>query len=818
MIEDGGRRPPLAAVGLLSAATVGYELLLLRLFAIVQWHHFAYLAISVALLGFGAAGTFVTLARPRLLAAYPCSFRLCAAMFAVAAPACFAAAERVPFNALEIAWNPYQLLGLGAIYLLLFLPFFCAATALCVAYARFGEDIPRLYGADIVGAGVGSAALLALLFFLHPADALRAVSSAGLAAAALAAWPAARRWAVLLAAAALFGPVLLPGRLLQLIPSDYKDLSQALRAKGAHIVAERFSPLGVVTVVDSPAAPLRYAPGLSFNAAAGPPPQLGLFVDGQAAGALTHYGGDRSALAYLADTTSALPYRLLDRPRVLVLGAGAGGDVLQAIQHGASRVDAVEIDRQVTALVQEDLAGFSGRPYSAPGVRLHLADARGFVAAGSERFDLIQVALLDSFGSSAVGLGSLAENGLYTVEALSAYLRRLAPGGLLAVTRWLSLPPRDSLRLFATAVAALEARGAGDPAQALAMIRSWNTVTLLVKNGAFTPAEIAAITEFCRQRSFDIVHLAGIGAAEANRFNRLERDDFFTGARALLGPDRRGFIERYKFELEPATDDRPYFFHFFKWRTLPELLRLRSLGGLPPLDWGYLVLAMALVQAAVVSLLLILLPLALGGTRRAFAAAPADLRRRVPGYFLALGLGFMAVEIPLLQRFTLFLSHPLFAATVVLSAFLVFAGLGARFSLRLAAGARWPFAAIICMAAAYALLLPPLLGWAMGLALGWKMALTMLLVAPLAFCLGMPFPLGLAAVGARAASLVPWAWGVNGFASVVATLLASLLAIHFGYTAVLLLAAALYAVAAWQSPACHALSRSAMRRVCEPGQ
>ena len=783
---------------MLSAAARGYELLLLRLFAIIQWHHFAYLAISVALLGIGAAGTFVTLARRALLATYPHSFFLAAAAFAVAAVACFAAAERLPFNALEIAWNPAEFLGLTAIYLLLLIPFFCAATALCIAYSGFGGSIPQLYGADILGAGLGSLGLLALLFFLHPADALRVICALGLAAAALAAWPAARGWAAVLALAGLAGPWLLPAPALDLIASDYKDLSQALRVKGARIVAQRTSPLGVVTALESPLAPLRHAPGLSLNAAAGPPAQLGLFVDGQSAGAVIRYDG--TPLAYLGDTTAALPYRLLQRPRVLVLGAGAGSDVLQALAHGARRVDAVELDGQIAAMVQEDLAAFSGRPYSAPGVHLHVAEVRGFIAASRDGFDLIQVALLDSFGSSAAGLGSLNESSLYTVEALEAYLQRLAPGGLLAFTRWVSLPPRDSLRLFATAVAALERRGVAEPGRSLALIRGWNTSTLLVRNGAFPAAEIAAIGDFCRQRAFDIAHVQGIAADETNVFNLLERDDYFAGAQALLGTQRQDFLERYKFDLTPATDDRPYFFHFFKWRTLPELLELRSRGGLPPLDWGYPVLVMALLQAVLVSLLLILLPLALAGTRQAFAAAPAQLRRRVPGYFLALGLGFMAIEIPLLQRFTLFLSHPLYAAAIVLSAVLVFAGLGARFSVRLAPAARWPFAAIAAFAAVYAWLLPSLLTEAMGLAQGWKILLTMLLVAPLAFCLGMPFPLGLAAVAARAAPLVPWAWGINGFASVVATLLATLLSIHWGYSTVLLLAVALYAIAAWQFP------------------
>ena len=793
-------RPPLAAVAVLSAAALAYELLLLRLFAIVQWHHFAYLAISVALLGIGAAGSLVTLARRRLLAAWRLSFVLAAAGFAIAAVACFAAAERLPFNALEIAWNPRQFVALAAIYVLLFIPFLSAATALCIAYSRFGGAIPQLYGADIFGAGMGSLGLLAALFLLHPAEALRLVCGLGLAAAALAAWPASRRLGSALGLLALAGPWLLPAAAIELVSSDYKDLSQALRVKEARVLAQRVSPLGVVTVVASPLVPLRHAPGLSLNAGDGPPAQLGLFVDGQTAGAVTHFDGSLAPLAYLAHTTAALPYRLLQRPRVLVLGAGAGSDVLQALAHGARRVDAVEADRQISALVQEELANFSGRPYSRPDVHLHVAEARGFVAASRDDFDLIQLALLDSFGASAAGLGSLNENHLYTVEALDAYLQRLAPGGLLAVTRWVSLPPRDSLRLFATAIAALEGRGVAAPGRSLVMIRGWNTATLMLKNGVFEAAEIAAVRDFCRQHSFDIVHVHGITAAEANLHNIQQRDDFFDGSRALLGPARQEFIDRYKFELTPATDDRPYFFHFFKWRTLPELLDLRSRGGLPPLDWGYPVLIMALFQAVAVSLLLILLPLALADTRLAFGAAPAILRRRVPVYFLALGLGFMAIEIPFLQRFSLFLSHPLYAAAVVLASFLIFAGLGARFAARLQPAARWPFAAIAGLALLYVAVLPSVLASLMGLAQGWKILLTILLVAPLAFCLGMPFPLGLAAVAGRAAALVPWAWGINGFASVVATLLATLLAIHWGQSAVVVAAVLLYGIAAWQFP------------------
>ncbi len=794
-------RPPLAAIALLSASALAYEVLLLRLFAIVQWHHFAWLAISVALLGFGAAGTFVTIARPPLIGRWPWSFSLPAAGFGVTALACFAAAGRVPFNVLELAWDAGQFAGLAAIYLLLFVPFFSAATALCVAYAVFGTQAARLYAADLSGAGLGGLALVGLLHWLHPADALRVIFAGGLFAAATALAGAFRRAAAAFATAGIVAGTFLPEALIRPAMSDYKDLPQALRVTDARIVAERSGPLGLVTVVDSPRIPLRHAPGLSLAAPAGPPPQIGLFIDGQMAGAVSRFDGDLAPLAWLAATTSALPYRLLDRPHVAILGAGAGTGILQALYHGARSIDAIELDANVIAVVNRDLAAFSGRPYSARGVRAHAAEARGFLSSAGEHYDLIQVALLDGFGAAAAGLASLSESHLYTVEAVEACLARLSRGGYLAFTRWLTLPPRDGLRLFATAIAALERRGATAPGDSLAMIRGWNTVTLLVKNGALSADDVEAVRGFARAHAFDLVHLPGLEANEANVFNVLDRDDWFAGTRALLGTERAAFIAGYKFDIAPATDDRPYFHQFFRWRSLPEMLALRARGALPPMDWGYPVLVAALAQAIVIGATLILLPLALGRTRLAFREAPAGFPARVVAYFLALGLGFMAVEMPLLQRFTLFLNHPSYAAAVVLAAFLVFAGLGARHSARLDGEVRWPFAAIGALTLLWAFALPPLLAAATGFALPWKVLVTIAVIAPLAFCLGMPFPLGLAAVARHAGALLPWAWGINGFASVIAATLATLLAIHWGQAAAMLFAAVLYAIAAWLRPA-----------------
>ncbi len=594
--------------------------------------------------------------------------------------------------------------------------------------------------------------------------------------------------------------------------SPYKQLSQTLRIPGARVVEQRFSPLGMVSVVESPLIPLRHAPGLSLTASVEPPAQLGVFVDGEGLSALTRFDGRRESLAHLDQMSSALPYHLLRHPRVLVLGAGAGADVLQAHYHGAARIDAVELNPQVVDLVRRRFADYAGGIYSLPGVRVHIAEARGFMAASPDRHDLIQMALLDSFAASSAGLHALSENYLYTVEALQEALSRLEPGGLLAITRWVRLPPRDELKLIGAATMALERSGVADPASRIALVRSWQTSTLLVRNGSFGPEHIAAIKAFCEERSFDVAFYPGMRPEEANRHNLVERPHLFDAATALLGPDRDRFLRDYKFNVAPATDDKPHFFHFFKWRSLPELLSLKEQGGLPLLDWGYPVLVATLAQALLASLLLIAVPLAwLARVRPQGEGGRAPLtgsRLRVLAYFAAIGLAFMFIEIAFIQKFVLFLSHPLHAVAVVLFSFLLFAGIGSAASRRLqerwGTGRMQPVAMValaIGLCAALCLgALPWLFQHAMGLPDAARIVIAAMLIAPLAFFMGMPFPLGLARVEGGNARLVPWAWGINGCASVTGAVLATLLSIHFGFTAVVGAALVLYGIAAMTRP------------------
>jgi hypothetical protein len=638
-------------------------------------------------------------------------------------------------------------------------------------------------------------------------QALTVLGLLGIGAALLAGWELQQRLtaAWLLLPLAAVGLLLIPVNWSTLEISSYKGLSQTLRVRDTRVIAEHSSPLGMLSVVESPTVPLRHVPGLSLNATTEPPAQLGVFTDGDGLSVINRYSGDTRTLAHLDQLTSALPYHLRPVNRALILGAGGGTDVLQALYHQTTNIDAVELNPQFARLVTTEYADFAGHLFQMPGVTLHIAEARSFTAGSPGDYDLIQVSLLDAFSASASGQYALSENHLYTIEALGEFLDKLARNGMLSITRWIKLPPRDTLKLFATAVEALRASGVNDPGQQLILIRGWQTSTLLVKNGTISTQDIERVRAFCAARSFDVTWYPGIMRGESNRYNRLRDAWFHDAARALLGDEAELFLDNYKFNLRPASDEQPYFFHFFKWRTLAEVLQLRERGGAPLADAGHLVLVATLGQAVIASLLLILLPIWI--YQRHTPRAQQGVRRStVMGYFFILGLAFLFIEIAFIQKLLLFLHHPLYAIAVVLSSFLVFSGLGSAWLGRVSPGSRSRLpgravTGIVVLGTIYLLSLGTVLEQLATLPDAVRILISIAIIAPLAFCMGMPFPLGLGRLADYAPDLIPWAWAINGCASVISAVLATLLAIHLGFSTVIAVALVLYALTLWLFPA-----------------
>lgn len=791
--------PPYLSLALLSASALAYEVLLMRLFSIIQWHHFAYMIIGLALLGYSISGTVISIYKHRLIGNYHLSYILCVFLFGLTSIGCYLFAQNIPFNAEEILWDFWQVVYLGSMFLILTVPFFMAATAICLSFIAYDAKVSRIYAADLLGAGMGSLLILLLLYWVFPQWALILVGIGGLLAATLAVYELnfPYRKSISIINVLLIGLLFYAGPSLQLNISPYKGLMQALQIGGVEVIEEHSSPLGYLSTVKSEHVPFRYAPGLSVKAQSEPLPQIGLFIDGDNMSVITQYPDTLDDLQYLDDMTSAAPYHLKQINQALIIGAGGGTDVLQAKYHNTDKIDAIELNPQIVDQLNNTFADFAGHLYQQKNINIHIKEARSFLSGTSMRYDLIQLALIDAFNASSSGLYALNEGYLYTVEALREYLDRLKPDGYVAITRWIKLPPRDSLKLVATAISALEQSGVSSPGEQLVLIRSWQTSTLLVKNGRFSVQELDALQQFCISRAFDLAYTPTITVDQVNRFNVLSEPVFYQAITAMLSGEREQFLAQYKFNLQPATDDRPYFHHFFKWAAFGEIYQLRRQGGMPLLEWGYIILVATLFIATLLSIVLIILPLWF--FRRTQLSIPGSMKRSgVFYYFFAIGLAFLFIEIAFIQKFTLFLHHPVTTIAVVLTAFLVFAGVGSlgsglllhRYSSQKIIIFAVSGITIVCTG--YLFLLGPLFIALTTVADFLKIVISIVLIAPLAICMGMPFPVGLDILSKHAVHYVPWAWGINGCASVISAVLATLLAIHFGFSMVIIAAIILY--------------------------
>ncbi len=782
------------AIFLISAVGIAYQVVLMRIFSIAQWHHFAYMIISIAMLGFGASGATLAMVKERIKGHEGPLLRVAALLLSFGLIGSYALSQRIPFETFQLVSQPLQPAYLLALYVILSIPFFLVSTCITLGFFLEPDQVGRLYFFNMAGSGVGAAGVIGLLYVAHPGMLVFPLAFMAAFGYLLLVWgeckcPSAFRrralWGIIRVCGLYAGLTALsvfcarqPSRI-----SQYKGLSYALQFPDAKVVAQKASPLSVVTAVAS--KQIRETPGQVSNYAwreLGPlPEQVGLYFDAGAVSPVNRFDGSLEPFAYLDYVTGAVAYRLVERPQVLVVGAGGGTDVLAALFHGAEHVTAVEVDPSVHTLLETSLREFSGRLQERPDVTWVLAEGRGLLQSRDERYDLIQIALLDAFNASAAGVHALNESYLYTVEAVSLYLSRLTSNGVLALTRWLKTPPRDALRMFATAVEACERLGIADPACHLVFIRSWNTGTIVVSRSPLTKEQIRAVRAFCLSRGFDLCYYPGITSGEANQYTVLERPVYYEFARAVLSPERESLYRNAVFYLRPATDNRPYFFRFFKWASLPRLVRGMGTEWVPFVEWGYITLVATLVQSVLASVALILLPLAALARRSPVRRA----KRWVFVYFAGLGCAYMFLEIAFIQRFMLFLAYPIYAVAVVLTAFLIFSGMGSLFADRIrerrTRAVGLAVLAIAVLAVVYLISLPGVFSaWA-----GWgdeaKILASIALLAPLAFCMGIPFPTGLQLVSDDHEALLPWAWGINGCASVIGATLATLIAVHLGF-------------------------------------
>jgi len=761
------------------------------------------MVISIALLGFAASGTLLALiqnrrTKPLTEQHFAFLFSCIAFLLFIFTVASFSLAQIIPFSPFQLVWQKSQYLYLAGYYVLLFIPFFLAGCFIGLNFMCFKKNIALVYFFNLLGSGAGVLIAFLAFYFLPPALLLTVSMFFAFLGLLFSAQKKIRTkfFLILHIAGILFLFVFVMKGGVSLKISPYKGISKSLQLPGARLEYEKYSALGLTQVVDAPS--LRYAPGLSLSYSQdGPPPQKGVFVDGHSYGAITNFKGDRRKLKYLDYTTFTLAYHLITPQRDLLLNPGSGTQVLAALYHSSPHIQVVESHPAIINLLRGPLRSFSQNIYNQhPHITVDRASPREFIARELGTYDLIQLGLIGSWGGVDGGMYATGENYMYTKEAFQEYFAHLKPQGILSVSAWLNSPPRSFLKLIALSVETLDTRIRGDISRSVVAIRSWATGTVLIKKGEFSLAELMKIKDFCKKRAFDLVYYPGIDQEEINLYSVLERPFYYEGICKMLHKDTRDtFYEYHIFNIQPPTDDKPYFFHFFRLSALFYLLKTLGREWIPFVEWGYVILWGTLVQALIIAPLFMFLPLVFMRNKKKLSSLE---KVKIVSYFSLLGLAFMFIEMGYIQKFIFLLTHPIFSLALVLFTVMFFSGIGSLISSRIGEKRRWiPFMGILFFSCIYLIFLDGLLKIFLPFPFLLKCIVVVILLAPLALFMGMPFPIGLQIVSDKASNYIPWVWGINGVASVIAPVLGSLLSVCLGFHIVMGISLLLYGIAGW---------------------
>ena len=779
-------RAVLAGVALSSFAALLLELALTRLFSVVLFYHFAFLAISIALLGLGAGGVCAYLAKTRLarLETRTLLARL-SALNALLIPVVLEVVLHVPVS---LKLTGANFLNLTEIYLASAMPFFITGLQFSTLFARESRHIPRLYGADLAGGALACIGIVPLLNWIGgPNTILFAAAIASIAGAVWANSVLARKATLVLA-----GAILLlisanhSGKLIDIVyaKGELRDPSWVEFARWNAISRVEVDRQGDTKAIVIDADASTYI----MNAD------------------LTQWQGTEWE-KNLMSAPPAVVNVLRPHGDYAIIGPGGGVDVLRAVANGSQSVTGIEINPIIAnTIMRGRYADYAQHLYERPDVHIHVTDGRSFIRNSKQLFDVVQMTLVDTWASTAAGAFALSENNLYTVEAFREYFEHLKPDGMIAITRWEFAQPHEALRVVSVAMQALHEMGVADTKDNFIVVSEGDLdedgipVLVLAKRTPFTISEQGKVKK----------HLQAYPALDL-LYSAVDRD-------LILGPpglpeyhpssdsfadliqlnDPRTFAERYPYEVSPVTDNAPFFFFTLKMRQLLHADTLEQ-----GIDWkvnlGVAVLGTVLIISLLAVLAFLVIPLAVRA--RSKPQQPLQLF-----YFIAVGLGYILVEIAFIQRFVLFLGHPTYALTVVVFLLLLSSGAGSLISRTWLVETRRVWLPILLIASAlllYVFILPALLNALVGLPFAAKVIVSGVLLVPLGFAMGMPFPTGLRAFSSKPSlpgqaadeNAVEWAWAMNAASSVLGSVLAMVIAIQFGLNATLACGATAYLTA-----------------------
>ncbi len=769
-------------VFLVALGTLMFEILLTRIFSVTMWYHFAFVAISVARFGM-TVGALVVYLAPRAFPPERLGARLAgsALLFALTAVLAFVGHLGIPLKPEGSLGDLALLVGT---YVLFAVPFLFSGVCICLVLTRFPRQVSSLYAADLAGAALGCIVLRYALGITDGPTAVFLVALLATAGAyAFARAAACRRLARGCGSLGLLLAVFVA--INTLLASWQMPLIRIRWVKGdmeTKPLFEKWNSFSRVTVTGDPKL-IQGPRGWGMSPACPPDLRvrdLRLAIDGGAATMLIGFDGDLAQGEELRYDVSNIAHYLRSRASVLVIGSGGGRDVLSALVFGQKAVLAVEINGDITAAVNGRFGDFTGHLDRYPQVRFVTDEARSFITRSRESFDLIQISLIDTWAATAAGAFVLSENSLYTVEAWDILLRHMTPDGIFTVTRWyVGDRPGEMYRLATLAHAALRRRGIERPRACMAIVRCGSVGTLLVSPQPFSDRDLDTLDRVADAMQFEVVLSPRVAA-----------DPFF--AAIASADDLAPVMARFPLNIAPPTDDSPFFFHMLRLRDVLHP-GLAEQGVVTFNQRAVVVLGVLLATVLVLTLLCIVVPLLLTLRRTSLrGAAPHFV------FFAAIGFGFMLVEVSQMQRLIVFLGHPTYGLSVVLFALLLSSGLGSYTTGKATTSraALGRLGALLVALVAFGMVTPAMVTAYQSAATPVRIGVAFALLFALGFPMGMPFPLGMRAAAERTAGLTPWLWGLNGAASVCASVLAVAIALSFGISASYWCGAASYLVAA----------------------
>ena len=773
--SNGPNKRLYAAIGILSMSIIAFEVALIHVFSITQWYHFAYMVISIALLGFGVAGTILSLSGKQLLNrfSYVFPFLLFLTGGLMAVVVSLTQLELFRFDTFLLFQDRKQVWKLIGTYILFFLPFLSGALAIGLAFVKYVTDIGKLYLFNLAGSGLGGLVFILLVWYVMP-HSLPVIISFFPFIAGILFWRSMSGAALRLVSIGFICLSIISfSNPSQLHLSQFKSINRSLLLPDAKITLERNSPHGLIQVIHSPA--LRYAPGISLNFDGYVRSSDIVFNNGNWFGAVTSLQPNDSA-SWWNFTTQALPYVIRNPKTILVLQAQTGEFATQAIENGGEKIVLVESHPMVEPLLKSELAGQSDSILFRERIRFYNKDPRTFLHMTRESYDLIVLPIVNVFGGAS-GISAIQEQYLYTKEAFFKMWSKLSPQGMIAVTCWVDYPLRYPLRILATLVETLDQAGIGDNSSHIVAIKSWGTVTFVLSRSPVDPTTINLLETYCEEKLFDPLLGPDLKKEDQDNYNQWHDTMAYAHFTQIMSPNRKKFYDSYDFDIVPASDDQPYFSQHIRLKNLGVLVNQMGVVSVAQLELGYLLVLVTFIQIGLLALVFILVPLSFSGFKRK-KFLPVSV------YFSGLGMGYMFVEIVLIQQCILYLGNPVYATTASIAILLLSSGAGSYYSSRLNHNRislwRWPLllTAILILVAFFS---TPLFQSTISNPGYMKVLILCLIYMPLGFLMGFPFPLGLKKLSFHGDKIVAWAWGINGYFSVISVVLATIIAIEVGF-------------------------------------